>query len=456
MKKMLTLIFIFLFILDANSNLLRNLQTNSNPFDYSEYTATSVNENLFNEELSCSTKDQSVVYIVVSDLIIDNSGISKTLGDSSNIKDSQLYGVNSAVLVQGGGVLINDGAISTASIGAHAICATNNGKINISGTTIVSTGKSTASGLYATYGGNIIAKDITASTSGESSATLGTDIGDGTITCTDCSLLSSGEGSPLIYSKGNMIISKTTGTSDGAQAVIVNGKSTTTITNLSHLKCKGIGNTNNVDKCAIMIYQSLTKDSENGISTFNCENSKIEIISESSVYSSAPIFFITNTYANINLNECTFIYGSKVFLTISGTSEWGKMGDNGGNVVLNLNNQYIDGNFIVDDYSELTLKMENSTIKGAINNNKNANKLEIILDSYSSIILTGNSYYTFIKNEDTTGKNIINGSYSLSYYDKTKKDDDDDDNDDSTISPVKTSSGNNYSIFICIIFILLI
>lgn len=192
----------------------------------------------------------------------------------------------------------------------------------------------------------------------------------------------------------------------------------------SNLKCNGIGNRNNVDQCGVMLYQSMSGDADDGTSTFNCENSNIEIQSGSSVYSSAPMFFITNTDAFIKLNGCTFTYGSGTFLSAKGTSEWGTSGSNGGDVILNLTNQNIVGDFVVDANSDLTINMVNSTITGKINSAKTADDLSINLDSASKITLTGNSYYTSISNSDKTGANIINGSYSLSSYD-----DDDDDND---------------------------
>ena len=42
------------------------------------------------------------------------------------------------------------------------------------------------------------------------------------------------------------------------------------------------------------------------------------------------MFFITNTDASINLERCTFIYGSGIFLSAKGTTEWGSSGSNGG------------------------------------------------------------------------------------------------------------------------------
>mgnify|MGYP002626705861 CR=1 FL=1 len=410
-----TILYFTLLLLGTNSQFLRFLQSSRNSYDYSSYSCTSINENLSGKTLSSTNSDQSVVYITQSGINIINSNLNKASGDSSNTENSEFYGVNAAVLVNGGGLTMTDGTITTAAKGANAICATNNGKVTISGTTITSTGSGSARGLHATYGGKIEANKVNISTKGGSCATLATDRGEGTVTCTECTLSTAGAGSPLIYSTGDITISKTTGTATGAQAVVIEGKNTATIKESSNLKCNAMPNRKTVDQCGVMLYQSMSGDAASGTSTFNCDKSTIEIQSSSSVYSSAPMFFITNTQAKINLEECTFKYGSGVFLKAAGTSEWGSSGSNGGVVTLTLTNQDIEGDIIVDSISSLTINLVGSSIKGKINEANTAAKLAINLDSDSKITLTGNSYYTSISNEKTDGTNLINGTYKWTY-----------------------------------------
>ena len=410
-----TILYFTLLLLGTNSQFLRFLQSSRNSYDYSSYSCTSINENLSGKTLSSTTSDQSVVYITQSGINIINSNLNKASGDSSNTENSEFYGVNAAVLVNGGGLTMTDGTITTAAKGANAICATNNGKVTISGTTITSTGSGSARGLHATYGGKIEANKVNISTKGGSCATLATDRGEGTVTCTECTLSTAGAGSPLIYSTGDITISKTTGTATGAQAVVIEGKNTATIKESSNLKCNAMPNRKTVDQCGVMLYQSMSGDAASGTSTFNCDKSTIEIQSSSSVYSSAPMFFITNTQAKINLEECTFKYGSGVFLKAAGTSEWGSSGSNGGVVTLTLTNQDIEGDIIVDSISSLIINLVGSSIKGKINEANTAAKLAINLDSDSKITLTGNSYYTSIANEKTDGTNLINGTYKWTY-----------------------------------------
>ena len=399
--------------------LLISIKCDTNSYDYTNYAAVSKNTDLSEQTLSSTTSDQSVVYITESGKTITNSNINKESGDSSNTENSEFYGINAAVLVNGGGLTITGGTISTSAKGANALCTTNNGKVNISGTKITSTASSSARGLHATYGGEIIASNVEISSTGGSCANLATDRGEGTVTCDECTLSTAGAGSPLIYSTGNITVSKTTGTATKAQAVVVEGKNTATVKESSNLNCYGLPNAeNNIDICGVMLYQSMSGDADSGTSTFNCQSSTITIDSQSSVYDSAPMFFITNTDAMINIDSCTFTFGSNIFLKAGGTSRWGSTGSNGGVVTLNLKNQNVVGNFVVDEYSGLTINLENSSIQGTINSEKTGAKVVINIDESSTITLTGNSYYTSINNGKSDGSNIIKGSYSFDSYEE--------------------------------------
>ena len=78
--------------------------------------------------------------------------------------------------------------INTSAKGANALCPTNKGKVNISGTKITLTGSGSARGLYSTYRGTMIGSNLEISTAEGSCATLATDRGEGKVTCIECSL----------------------------------------------------------------------------------------------------------------------------------------------------------------------------------------------------------------------------------------------------------------------------
>ncbi len=143
------------------------------------------------------------------------------------------------------------------------------------------------------------------------------------------------------------------------------------------------------------------------------------------------------------MDNCIFQNESGTFLNASGNGNgWGTQKENGAEVELNLVNQKIESDLVVDSISQLTIIMKNSTIKGKINNAKTAAALDIILDASSSIELTGNSYYTSLNNENTTGSNINKNNYEFGQY-----------NENFTI--IKSNS-NNINPFKLIIFALLV
>ena len=387
-----------------------------NSYNYTDYKANVTNENVGSEELIATEADQSVVYITTNNITFTEPNLIKLSGESSDIENSEFYGVNAAVLVQGGEVSITGGTITTKARGGNAICATNKGKVTISGTKIVSTAVSSGRGLHATYGGQIDAVNVDISSTGVSCANLATDRGEGIVTCTGCQLSTTGVGSPLIYSTGQITVNNTKGTATGAQTVVVEGKNTANILNKSELYCYGKGNRDDIDNCGIMIYQSMSGDAADGTGLLNCVDSTLEILKESDIYTSAPMFFVTNTKAVINLEDCRINYGSNTFLDIKGTTAWGNSGSNGGEVTLILNNQEIKGNITLDGISSLYIVMKNSQITGTINASKKAKSLSISLDSRSKITLTGNSYYTSLENEVSSGDNIEKGEYTFAEY----------------------------------------
>ena len=419
MKNVIYLIFFSLLIVEINLNLFLVPSSESNEFDYSIIKSIVTNENVNNSEYIATESDQSVLYCNES-ITIENVNITKT-GASSNLNNSEFYGVNSAILISGGWTTIDKASIITSSEGSNAVTCTKYGAVILS-RSLISTTSDFSRGFLSTFEGSILGSQITISTNGRSSACLATAKSYSFVYCRHCSMQTSGVGSPIIYSKGDgggVVAYNINGTALNSQIAVIEGKNDINIYNNSFLMASGNGGMN--DNCGILIYQSQPGDPNITRSFFHSLNSYFQIMPNSSVYSTAPFFFVTNTQTNITLENCHFLYGSGVFLKASQNSHWGTIGENGADVLLNLVNQTIEGDFVVDSNSELTINMTNSTIKGKINNNRAASAINIILDSYSKIDLTGNSYYSTIENEDTTGSNINNGSFSLSYYNDTIK-----------------------------------
>lgn len=336
-------------------------------------------------------------------------------GDASSTESSEFNGVNAAVLVQKNGTAtIKNATIKTTGKASNAVFATGtSSKITISDSTITTTGSSGGRGLDATYGGTIIGHNLKVTTQGASSASLATDRGEGTVSVSNSTLETNGKGSPVIYSTGKITLTNSKGTANGSQNVVVEGKNSATITN-STLSASGVGNRNNVDNAGVMLYQSMSGDAGHGTATFTSTNSTLSIQSTSSVYKSAPMFFITNTSAVVNLKNTKLNFGSGILMSIKGTSEWGTSGSNGGTVTINANNQTLTGAITLDKLSTLTLNLKNgSTYTGKINTNQKAKSVKIVLDASSKITLTGDTYVSNLEDADSTYSNINFNGYKL-------------------------------------------
>ena len=387
---------------------------NSESADASGATTVDSGEQSLTETYSSTTSDESAILVTNGgSATVDGATITKS-GDSSNTENSEFYGVNAGVLVQANSsATIKNANISTDAKGANAVFSTGeNSKIYISDSTITTTGESSARGLVATYGGYIEADNVKITTQGGSCAALATDRGEGTVIAKNSTLETNGKGSPVIYSTGDISIENSNGTANGSQMVVIEGKNSATVTN-STLTATGAGNRGDVDVAGIMIYQSMSGDASEGTGTLTAENSSLSVATTSNYYKSAPMFFITNTDAVINLTNTKLSFGSGILLNAAGTSEWGKEGSNGGNVTLNATSQTLNGNIVADKISTVAINLTKSTYEGTINGDNSAKEVSLKLDKDSKITLTGDSYVTSLENADTSNSNIDFNGYTL-------------------------------------------
>ena len=391
----------------------------SSDVDASGVTTVETEQTLSDSYSSTNSDESAILVQNGGNAAVDGATIEKS-GDSTNTENSEFYGINAAVLVKmDSAATIKNATINTSAEGANAVFSTGeNSRIKISDSTITTTGDRSARGLDATYGGYIEADKVTITTKGGSCAALATDRGEGTVKVTNSKLTTKGAGSPLIYSTGNISTTNCTGTANGAQIAVIEGKNTATITS-SEMTCSAKGNRGETDKAGVMIYQSMSGDASEGKGTFNAVDSTLKIDKNSDYYKTAPMFFVTNTDAAINLKNTKLSFGSGVLLNIEGTSEWGSSGSNGGDVTLNAENQTLTGNIIADKISTLEMSLKKSVYKGTINGENTAKSVKLTLDGNSKITLTGDSYVTEFSNADSTNSNINFNGYKLYVNGKT-------------------------------------
>ena len=167
---------------------------------------------------------------------------------------------------------------------------------------------------------------------------------------------------------------------------------------------------NYVDLAGVFIYQSMSGDADVGTSTFMCKNSKLTVDSSSKYYDSIPMFHVTNTKANVVLESSEFNFGSGILFDISGQSQWGNVGSNGGDVNLTAISEKLSGDIIVDSISSLDFTLKSTTFDGAINSTGNTT---VVVENGSTWSLTGDSNVSSLENSGTINLNghklLVNG-----------------------------------------------
>ena len=391
-------------------------QENENSVEATGATTVDGKEETLTDTYTSTKADENAILVTGGgSLTADGATINKKSGDSSNTGSSDFSGVNAGLLVNDNSTAaVKNATITTSAKGANAVFATGEkSKVTISDSTIKTTGEASSRGLDATYGGTIEASNVKITTRGGSCAAMATDRGEGTVSATKSTMETNGAGSPIIYSTGNISLTDSTGTAKGAQIAVVEGKNSATIKN-SKVSCSAAGNRGDVDIAGVMVYQSMSGDAGEGTGNFTAEDSDLSISKSSDYYKTAPMFFVTNTSAVIDLTDTKLDFGSGVLLSAKATDEWGQEGSNGGTVTLKAAEQTLAGDIQLDKLSSLTMDLSSgSTYTGTINKENSAKSIALKLDKTSKIKLTGDSYVTSLEDADADYSNIDFNGHTL-------------------------------------------
>ncbi len=411
----------FLMVKDDSSS--NNTNTNNNTSRTSNTTYSSAKEITSNEDItdenykSENTDENAILVSGDVDVSLSNVTISKT-GDSDGGDNTSFYGTNSAILAKGGANLtIKNATITTDAKGANGVfsyggsATTNNSSsdnttVNISDSTIT-TSKDNSGGIMTTGGGIMNATNLTIETAGTSSAAIRSDRGGGVVTVNKGTYKTTGKGSPSIYSTADITVKNATLIATASEGVVIEGKNSVTLENVELTDTNNTLNGQSTTYKNIFLYQSMSGDAASGEAVFTAKNSTITT-------NKGDSFYVTNTTATINLENNKIVNNDSTgnFLRIQKDS-WGRSGNNGGIVTLNLTNQEVKGNIVVDSISKLTINLTNkSSFKGSINN-ANEGEVTLSLDKTSSITLTGDTYIKSLTNADSTNSNINLNGYKL-------------------------------------------
>ena len=380
---------------------------------------TAVNEyiedtTVSNETIESTGTDENAALISSgASVTLDNDTITRTSEDSKGGDNSSFYGVGAAVLATDGTAYVKDGSVTTDAAGGAGLFAYGDGTVYASGTTVKTT-QDTSGGVHVAGGGTLYGWDLDVETNGESSAAIRSDRGGGTMVIDGGNYVSNGVGSPAVYSTADIAVSNATLTANGSEAICIEGL------NSIHLyDCDLTGNMSDLDQndntWTVILYQSMSGDSEVGNSTFQMDGGSL-------TSENGGVFYTTNTESTITLNNVDINYNddNEFFLQCTGNTNqrgWGQSGVNGADCHFTGISQDMQGDVIWDSISDLDFYLtEGSSLTGAVVDDESyageggEGYCNVYVSADSTWTVTGDSTVSSLENEgtivDSNGKTV--------------------------------------------------
>ena len=353
---------------------------------------------------STGTDENAALVSNGAEVTFSNDAISRTSSDSQGGDNSSFYGVGAAVLATDGTAYVKDSTVTTDSKGGAGLFAYGDGTVYVADTDIT-TQQDTSGGIHAAGGGKLYAWDLNVETNGESSAAIRSDRGGGTMVVDGGTYTSNGVGSPAVYCTADIAVNNAELTANGSEAVCIEGLNSLRLYN-SNLTGNMSDDDQNDTTWTVILYQSMSGDSEVGNSTFQMDGGTI-------TSKNGGLFYTTNTECTIALKDVDITYNddSEFFLQCTGNNNqrgWGQSGANGSDCNFTADSQDMKGNVIWDSISDLDFYMTNgSTLEGAfVNDESNAGNggdgyCNVVIDKDSTWTVTGDSTIRSLSNAGT-------------------------------------------------------
>ena len=353
---------------------------------------------------STGTDENAALVSNGAEVTFSNDAISRTSSDSQGGDNSSFYGVGAAVLATDGTAYVKDSTVTTDSKGGAGLFAYGDGTVYAADTDIT-TQQDTSGGIHAAGGGKLYAWDLNVETNGESSAAIRSDRGGGTMVVDGGTYTSNGVGSPAVYCTADIAVNNAELTANGSEAVCIEGLNSLRLYN-SNLTGNMSDDDQNDTTWTVILYQSMSGDSEVGNSTFQMDGGTI-------TSKNGGLFYTTNTECTITLKDVDITYNddNEFFLQCTGNNNqrgWGQSGANGSDCNFTADSQDMKGNVIWDSISDLDFYMTNgSTLEGAfVNDESNAGNggdgyCNVVIDKDSTWTVTGDSIITSLSNAGT-------------------------------------------------------
>lgn len=312
---------------------------------------------------STGTDENAALVSSGANVTFNNIDITRNSSDSTGGDNSSFYGVGAALLATDGNAYVKGGTVTTDAAGGAGLFAYGDGTVYAADTTIKTT-QDTSGGIHAAGGCKLYAWDLNVETDGESAAAIRSDRGGGTMVVDGGTYTSNGVGSPAVYCTADIAVKDATLTANGSEAVCIEG-----LNSLHLFNCDLTGNMSDLSQndstWTVILYQSMSGDSEVGNSTFQMDGGTL-------TSKNGGVFYTTNTESDITLKDVDITYNNdnEYFLRCTGNNNergWGESGANGADCDFTAISQDMEGSVIWDTISQLDFYMtDGSNLTGAI------------------------------------------------------------------------------------------
>ena len=369
----------------------------SQPDSYAAATTITEDTTLLGGTYASTGTDENALLVTGGTVSVDGATVTRASDDSTGGDASSFYGVGAAILATGGTLTISNSTITTDANGGAGVFAYGDAVVTVSDTTIA-TSKDTSGGVHVAGGGTLYASNLTVTTEGASSAAVRSDRGGGTLVVDGGSYTASGSGSPAVYVTADVTLSNAALTATGSEALCLEGLNSVLLTD-----CDLTGDMPDQDQndttWTVILYQSMSGDSEVGKGTFTMEGGSLTSLN-------GGLFYTTNTESEFSLRNVTLTAAadSEFLLRCTGNANqrgWGQTGANGADCTFTAAEQTMDGNVIWDSISNLDLNLtEGSVLTGAILDDESCageggdGACALTIDAASKWIVTGDSVLT--------------------------------------------------------------
>lgn len=336
------------------------------------------------DSYTATDTDESAVEVSgTAKVIIEKANIQKQSGEASSADASSFRGVNAAVRVyEQGELTLRDSEITAEAPNATGVFAYEDGVIVLEDCTVTVSGGG-AGGVQVAGGGTLTGHNLTVTSA--SKAAIRSDRGGGTMVLDGGTYRSTGKnGCPAIYSTADITVSNAQCLSEQSRAVIIEGKNTVTLENVT-IEGNDQSTKEGSVKANVLLYQSASGDASEGTSVFTMTGGEMTA-------RSGAMFYCTNTSSIINLKQAILNLSDSGELLIVSAGRWGKDGKNGGQCTLNAEQQTLEGSISVDELSSLEIRMTGSVLTGSINSDGEGGDVDIDMDADSKWVLTGDSH----------------------------------------------------------------